>query len=137
MNQHTAPVHVALIGYGFAGRTFHAPLIQSVPGLSLALVASRDADKVRANLPDMEVVGDPLQAATDPRVGLVVIASPNHTHAPLARAALTAGKHVVVDKPFTLDLREARELVSLAGRHGRVLSVLQDRRWESDLRAVR
>ena len=137
MNQHTAPVHVALIGYGFAGRTFHAPLIQSVPGLSLALVASRDAGKVRADLPDMEVIGEPLQAATDPRIGLVVIASPNHTHAPLARAALTAGKHVVVDKPFTLDLREARELVTLARRQDRVLSVFQNRRWDSDFLAVR
>lgn len=137
MSQRAAPIRVALIGYGFAGRTFHAPLIQSVPGLSLALVASRDAGKVRADLPDMEVVGEPLQAATDPRVELVVIASPNHTHAPLARAALTAGKHVVVDKPFTLDLREARELVALARRHGRVLSVFQNRRWDSDFLAVR
>ena len=137
MSQCAVPIRVALIGYGFAGRTFHAPLIRSVPGLSLELVASRDAGKVRADLPDIEVTGDPLRAATDARIELVVIASPNHSHAPLAQAALAAGKHVVVDKPFTLDLREARDLVALAKRHGRVLSVFQNRRWDSDYLAVR
>src|SRR5688500_20150975 len=90
MNRHSAPIHVALIGYGFAGRTFHAPLIRSVPGLSLALIASRDADKVRADLPDMEVIGEPLRAATDTRGGLVVSASANHTTPQLARTGSTA-----------------------------------------------
>ncbi|WP_034157434.1 oxidoreductase [Sphingomonas sp. ERG5] len=130
-------VRVALIGYGFAGRTFHAPLIRATPGLDLALVASRDAAKVHADLPGMAVEADPLRAVTDPAIELVVIAAPNSRHAPLARAALAAGKHVVVDKPFTLDLAEARALIALAEQHDRLLSVFHNRRWDSDYLGVK
>ncbi|WP_266160636.1 oxidoreductase [Dyella silvatica] len=132
-----APTRIALIGYGFVGKTFHAPLIAAVDGLELTVVASRDADKVHADLPAVEVIADAYRAVADEHVDLVVIASPNDTHAPLARAALEAGKHVVVDKPFTLDLAAARELAALAARHGRVLSVFQNRRWDSDYLGVR
>lgn len=132
MNDNAAPLQVALIGYGFVGKAFHAPLINSVPGLELSVVSSRDADKVHADLPQVQVIADPLEAIRHPQVDLVVIASPNATHAPLAKAALAAGKDVVVDKPFTLDLAEARELIALAEKHGRLLSVFQNRRWDSD-----
>ncbi|MEH6420570.1 oxidoreductase [Pseudomonas sp. CGJS7] len=134
---HSAPLRVALVGYGFAGKTFHAPLIAATPGLALTLIGSSDAAKVHADRPDVEVIGDPLAAVTDPRADLVVIATPNDSHAPLARAALSAGKHVVVDKPFTLDIGEARELTALAERHGRLLSVFQNRRWDSDYLGVK
>lgn len=133
----TAPLRVGLIGYGFAGKTFHAPLIAATPGLELTLIGSSDAAKVGADFPAAAVVADPLQAAVDPRADLIVIATPNHSHAPLARAALAAGKHVVVDKPFTLDLAQARELAALAQRHGRLLSVFQNRRWDSDYLGVK
>ncbi|MFC5577870.1 oxidoreductase [Lysobacter niabensis] len=131
------PLRVVLIGYGFAGRVFHAPLIQAVPGLSLDFVASRDATKVHADIPGVEVLADPMSAATDPRADLVVIASPNDSHVPLARAALQAGRNVVVDKPFALSLADARELAALAAAKGRLLSVFQNRRWDSDFLAVR
>jgi predicted dinucleotide-utilizing enzyme len=106
-------INIALIGYGFV-KTFHAPLIQSVDGLKLAVVSSRDEEKVKRDLPDVEVVATPEEAIQHPDVDLVVIASPNATHAPLATLALNAGKHVVVDKPFTLDMQEARDLIALA-----------------------
>lgn len=131
------PVKVALVGYGFAGRTFHTPLIRAVPELALSVVASGDASKVNAELPQVEVIADPLRAITAPGIELVVIASPNDSHAPLAQAALSAGRHVVVDKPFTLSLDDARELASLAEARGRVLSVFQNRRWDSDFLAIR
>lgn len=137
MQDSTTPLRVALIGYGFAGKTFHAPLIRSVPGLALATVVSRDAGKVHADLPDVDVVADAATAFADPRLDVVVIASPNDTHAPLARAAMEAGKHVVVDKPFALDLAQARELAAIAAREQRVLSVFQNRRWDSDFLGVR
>lgn len=130
-------IHVALIGYGFAGQTFHAPLIAATPGLRLSVVGSRDACKVQADHPEVAVLADPFAAATDARADLVVIATPNDSHAPLARAALAAGKHVVVDKPFTLDLAEARGLAALAAQHGRLLSVFQNRRWDSDYLGIR
>lgn len=137
MSTSTAPLRVALIGYGFAGKTFHAPLIRSVPGLALSTVVSRDAAKVHADLPDVDVVASADVALADPQLDVVVIASPNDTHAPLARAALEAGKHVVVDKPFALDLVEARELAAIAERAGRVLSVFQNRRWDADFLGIR
>ena len=137
MNSTPQPARVALIGYGFAGRVFHAPLIRAVPGLSLDFVASRDPGKVRADLPGVEVISDPLAAVTDPRVDLVVIASPNDSHAALAGAALEAGRNVVVDTPFTLTLAEARELAALARASGRLLSVFHNRRWDTDYLAVR
>lgn len=114
MNDTARPLQVALIGYGFVGKAFHAPLINAVPGLELSVVASRDAAKVHADLPHAQVIADPLEAIRRPEVDLVVIASPNDTHAPLALAALEAGKHVVVDKPFTLDLAQARTLIAAA-----------------------
>ncbi len=131
------PIPVALIGYGNAGKTFHAPLIAATPGLRLACIASSQGQAVAADWPAARVVADPLAAIHAPDVELVVIASPNDTHAPLAAAALAAGKHVVVDKPFTVELAEARQLIRLAGRHGRLLSVFHNRRWDADFLALR
>ena len=136
-DEQASPIRVGLIGYGFSGKTFHAPLIASVAELELRAVSSRDARKVQADFPGMVVHADPhaLIAAED--IDLVVIATPNETHAPLARAAIAAGKHVVIDKPFTLDLDEARALLALADRHGCLLSVFHNRRWDSDFLTMR
>ncbi|MGY2047477.1 oxidoreductase [Methylobacterium sp. JK268] len=129
-------IRVGLIGYGYAGKTFHAPLIRAVASLDLRLVGSRDPEKVHADLPGIAVLADPVAVACSDAVDLVVVASPNDSHAPLARAALEAGKHVVVDKPFTLDLAEARALRALAVRRGRLLAVFHNRRWDSDYLTV-
>ena len=130
-------IRVGLIGYGYSGKTFHAPLIGSVAGLDLRLIGSGDAARVAADFPGLPVAGDPVAVATADAVDLVVIASPNVSHAPLARAALAAGKHVVVDKPFTLDLAEARTLHAAARSRGRLLAVFHNRRWDSDFLTVR
>lgn len=131
-----APIRVGLIGYGYVGKTFHAPLVRAVPGLHLAVVGSSKSEQVLADFPNVTVC-PAMEAATHPDVDLVVIASPNDSHFPLAAAALRAGKHVVVDKPFTLDLAEARELVRIAREHDQLLSVFQNRRWESDILAAK
>lgn len=130
-------INIALIGYGFVGKTFHAPLIQSVDGLTLAVVSSRDEEKVKRDLPDVQVVATPEEAITHPDIDLVVIASPNATHAPVATLALNAGKHVVVDKPFTLDMQEARDLIALAEEKQLLLSVFHNRRWDSDFLGIK
>ena len=129
-------VRVGLCGYGLSGRIFHAPLIKAVPSLELALVASSDPGKVLADHPGMAVASDPFEAVTSEQVDLVAIATPNESHAPLARAALMAGKHVVIDKPFAVDLAEARDLSALASRNGLLLSVFHNRRWDSDFLTV-
>jgi predicted dehydrogenase len=87
-------------------------------------------------LPDVEVVSDPKALATHPDIDLVVIASPNETHAPLAEAAMRAGRNVVVDKPFTISVKEARHLAAVAREKNVVLSVFQNRRWDSDFLTV-
>ena len=130
-------LEVGLIGYGYAGKTFHAPLIAAVPGLHLAAVASSDAAKVHADWPDVTVHATPTELIARDDLDLVVIATPNDTHHPLARAALRAGRHVVVDKPFTVALADARELVALARERGRVLSVFHNRRWDGDFLTLR
>ena len=130
------PVRAALLGYGYAGRTFHAPLLQAVDGIDLVVVGSSRPDAVHERLQDVRVC-DAALAAVDPDVDVVVIATPNESHFPLAAAALRAGKHVVVDKPFTLDLAEAVALKRIAEEHGRVLSVFHNRRWESEIQGAR
>lgn len=130
-------LRVGLVGYGFAGQTFHAPVLASVPGLSLVAVASSKPERVHADWPDVAVApdADALYARDD--IDLVVIAAPNEAHHPLAAAALRAGKHVVVDKPFVLDAAQARELADLARVRGRVLSVYQNRRHDADFLTLR
>jgi predicted dehydrogenase len=125
-------LRVGLIGYGYASKTFHAPLIAGVPGLQLAAVSSRDPAKVHADWPALPVHADPLELIARPDIDLVVVPTPNDTHEALARAALRAGKHVVVDKPFTVTLAQAQALTQLAGAQRRVLSVFHNRRWDGD-----
>jgi predicted dehydrogenase len=130
-------LQVGLIGYGYAGKTFHAPLIAAVPALQLAAVASSDAAKVHADWPGVAVHATPAELIARDDIDLVVIATPNDTHHPLARAALLAGRHVVVDKPFTVALADARELVALARQRRRLLSVFHNRRWDGDFLTLR
>jgi len=125
-------IRVGLVGYGYAGKTFHAPLIAGTQGMVLASVSSSDADKVHADWPAVQVVADAQQLFENPDIDLIVIPTPNDTHFPLAKAALQAGKHVVVDKPFTITLEQARELDKLAKHCGKLLSVFHNRRWDSD-----
>lgn len=130
-------VGVALVGYGYAGRTFHASLITADPALDLCAVVSSRVDEVRRDLPDVAVHADIEAVLADPAIELVVVATPNDTHAPLSIAALRAGKHVVVDKPFALDMAEAREMIATAERARRHLVVFHNRRWDSDFLTIR
>jgi len=131
------PLNVALVGYGQAGKVFHAPLVAHTPGLRLHTVVSGDAGKVRADFADVRVVADPRQAFADDAIDLVVIAAPNAVHASLAIAALRAGRHVVVDKPFAATLDEAVQVVAAARDAARIASVFQNRRWDGDFLTLR
>jgi scyllo-inositol 2-dehydrogenase (NADP+) len=129
-------IRVALIGYGLAGETFHAPLLTADPAFQLRLIVTRRAEAVARGGTGAGVVADPAQVFTDPDVDLVVIATPNNTHASLAERALAAGKHVVVDKPFTVTSAEATHLIALAERQHLCLSVFHSRRWDGDFLTV-
>jgi predicted dehydrogenase len=130
------PLNVALLGYGFVGKTFHAPLLTNVPGLRLTHIVSSDSAKVKKDY-DVTVLAKPEDAFALPEIDLIVLATPNITHFDLTRKALVAGKHIVVDKPFTNTIAEAAELITLAKSRQRLLSVFQDRRWDSDFLTVR
>ena len=129
-------IGVGLIGTGLAGKAFHAPLIAATPGLRLAAVASSRPAEVAEQHPDAVVHADPAALIADPAVALVVIASPNDSHAPLASAALRAGKAVVVDKPMATSVPEAEALVALARETGQLFSVFHNRRWDDDFLAL-
>ncbi|HEY4146431.1 oxidoreductase [Pinirhizobacter sp.] len=131
-----ARIGTGLIGYGTAGAFFHAPLIAAEAGLALRRVASSRRQAIEADHPGVNVDADPaaLIAATD--IELVVIATPNQTHHPLAMQALAAGKHVVIDKPMALDPGQARELIDAAADAKRMLSVFHNRRWDDDFLTV-
>jgi predicted dehydrogenase len=131
------PIRVGLVGYGFAGQTFHAPVLSAAPGLVLEAIASSQPQKVQADWPGVPVEPDAAALLARPDIDLVVVATPNAQHHPIAKAALEAGKHVVVDKPFTLDAAQARELAALAQQRGRVLSVYQNRRFDADYLTLR
>jgi predicted dehydrogenase len=129
-------IRVALIGYGYVGRTFHVPLIRATPGLELVAIASSRPERVHADLPGIPVVASPEEAVALPSIDLVVIATPNDTHVSIATTALNAGKHVVLEKPLAPTLDEARALASLAKSTQRVLTVFQNRRWDGDFLAI-
>ncbi|MEU3838958.1 Gfo/Idh/MocA family oxidoreductase [Streptomyces sp. NPDC028635] len=135
------PLRVGLIGYGLAGSVFHAPLIAGTDGLTLDTVVTSRPERqaqARAEHPGVTTVAgadELLERAGD--LDLVVIASPNKTHVPLATAALEAGLPVVVDKPVAGTAAEARELAALAEQRGLLLSVFQNRRWDNDFLTLR
>jgi predicted dehydrogenase len=130
-------IGVALIGYGLGGKVFHAPIIRSVEGLRLAAVVTSRVEQVRADLGTVSVVPSADAVFSDPAIGLVSIATPNTSHFDLVRRALLAGKHVVVDKPFTLTVAEAEVLAEEAERTGLLLAIYQSRRWDSDFLTLR
>ena len=125
-----------MIGFGFVSKTFHVPLLEATPGYKITAVSSSRPADVTAVLPDVDVVSDPKLLATHPDVDLIVVASPNETHAPLAELAMRAGRNVVVDKPFTITSEEARHLGAVAKENDVLLSVFQNRRWDSDFLTV-
>jgi predicted dehydrogenase len=127
-----AVLQVGLIGYGLAGSVFHAPLILHTPGLALHSIVSSQRDRLLRSFTDVRICADPQQLFDDPAVDAVVIATPNDAHAPLARAALAAGKHVLVDKPFALSVAEAESVVQAAQAAERVVTVFQNRRHDAD-----
>ncbi len=128
-------LNVGLIGFGFSGKVFHAPVIRAVDGLRLTTIVQRSGtpDPRYSDVEFVRSVEELLTGAID----LVVITTPNTSHHPIAQQCLLAGRHVVIDKPFTTTLREAEELVRLGAVKRRVLSAYQNRRYVGDFVTLR
>ena len=135
------PIRTAVAGFGLSGSVFHAPLLAADPAFSLEVISTSDAGRqsaASARYPDARIVNTPadiLELAGE--LDLVVLGTPPATHYPLAKSALEAGLDVVVDKPFAVRSAEGEELIRLAERLGRVLTVFQNRRWDGDYLTVR
>ena len=131
-----AMINVGLVGFGLAGRSFHAPVIHAVPGLRLAAIVQRSADDAAQLYPDARIVGSVEELLAIPNIRLVVIATPNDTHYRIARQCMAAGRDVVIDKPLAPTLEEALDLVKFARERGILLTVYQNRRFDGDFQAV-
>ncbi|MBD1909527.1 MULTISPECIES: oxidoreductase [unclassified Leptolyngbya] len=130
-------INVGLVGYGSAARVFHAPLIQAVPELRLKTVVERHSNESQTRYPDVEVVRHIETLLEDSAIDVVVITTPNASHFDLAQKSLLAGKHVVVEKPFTASSKQAQVLIKLARQQGKIISVNHNRRWDGDFLTVK
>ncbi len=137
----SADIGVAVIGFGLGGRVFHAPFVSAVPGLKLEAIVQRKGDAAAKAYPftttGVRILRSVEEALDDPAIGLVVVSTPNETHFALAKQALEAGKHVVIDKPFAATSAQAKELVALAKAKGLVLVPFHNRRWDGDFLTVK
>jgi predicted dehydrogenase len=133
----SAEIRVAVIGFGLAGQVFHAPFVSAVPGLRLEAIVQRKGDEAGKAYPSARILRSVEEALKDAAVRLVVVGTPNETHFALAKQALLAGKHVVIDKPFAATSAEAKELKELAEKQGVVLAPFHNRRWDGDYLTVR
>ncbi len=133
-------IKVGLIGFGMAGQIFHAPIISCVDGFDLKAIQTSNSENIKIakqKYPNAEIVSETSALLNRQDIDLIIVASPNDTHFELAKAALLADKNVVVDKPFTARFSEASELIEIAQTHNKILTVHQNRRWDSDFLTVR
>jgi scyllo-inositol 2-dehydrogenase (NADP+) len=130
-------IGVAVIGFGLAGQVFHAPFVSAVPGLKLEAIVQRKGDEAAKAYPSVRILRSVDEALKDAAVKLIVVGTPNETHYALAKQALLAGKHVVIDKPFAGTSAEAKELKELAEKQGVVLAPFHNRRWDGDFLTVK
>lgn len=124
------PIQTALSSYGMSGLVFHGPLLEVHPGFKISKILERNRNESDGKHPGAKLVRDYQEILNDPDIELVVVNTPDHLHLDMASRAMEAGKHVVVEKPFTLKVSEAEELMKLSDKQGVVLSVYHNRRWD-------
>jgi len=131
------PIKTAICSFGMSGRVFHAPFLHVNPGFEFYSVWEREKNLAKAIYPDVKVVRTYEELLSDPAVELVIVNTPNYTHYEYAKQALIAGKHVIVEKPFTVTEAEGWDLIDLAKKQGKKISSYQSRRFDSDFRTVK
>ena len=128
-------LNVAIIGFGLSGRYLQAPFFEANPNFNLKTIVS-NSQNPQAIFPNVQVARNLDEVLADDFIDLVSICSPNATHFEYVKRTLLAGKHVLVEKPFTATVEEAEELIELSQKHGKILSVFQNRRFDSDFMTV-
>ncbi len=133
----STPIKTGLLAYGMSGKIFHAPFLTQHPGFDLQAVVQRHEQRMQADYPHITSYGSVAELLVDPELELVVVNTPSATHVELARQALLAGKHVLLEKPVATTAAEVRDLFDLARQQGRQLFAYQNRRWDTDFGSVR
>ncbi|RPD38730.1 Gfo/Idh/MocA family oxidoreductase [Chitinophaga barathri] len=133
----SAPIKTGLCSYGHSGYAFHAPFIHVHPGFELTAVVERSKHLTQQRYPYVKIYPDVQSLFKDPNLELIVVNTPNYTHYEYSKAALMAGKNVIVEKPFTVTSAEGEELIQLAASKKLLLSVYQNRRYDSDYKIVK
>jgi predicted dehydrogenase len=131
------PINTALLSYGMSGEIFHAPLLETHQGFRLSKIVQRNSTRANVRYPHVKIVREVEEVFNDPAIELIVVNTPNDTHYPYAVRALEAGKHVIVEKPFSVTTAEADALISLGKKTGKMLTVFQNRRWDGDFITIR
>lgn len=131
------PINTAICSFGMSGWVFHAPFISTHPGFCFYAVWERSKNLAQEKYPDVKVYRTLEELVADELVELVVVNTPNTTHYDFAKQALLAGKHVICEKPFTATVAEAEELIQIAAKQNKQLSVFQNRRYDSDYRTIK
>jgi len=133
----SSPIKAGLLAYGMSGKVFHAPFLTMHPGFDLQAVVQRHEQRMQADYPHIRSYGSVAELLADPSLELVVVNTPSATHVDLARQALLAGKHVLLEKPVATTATEIRELYELAEQQSHHLLAYQNRRWDTDFGSVR
>jgi scyllo-inositol 2-dehydrogenase (NADP+) len=133
----SAPIKTGLLAYGMSGKIFHAPFLTQHPGFDLQAVVQRHEQRMQADYPHIKSYGSVAELLADPELELIVVNTPSATHVELARQALRAGKHVLLEKPVAITAAEVRDLFDLARQQNRQLFAYQNRRWDTDFGSVR
>ena len=131
------PIRTALLSYGMSGEIFHAPLLNVDPRFSLVTVLQRNSDKARLRYPHVNIARQIDDVFNDESIELIIVNTPNELHCDYAIRALESGKHVIVEKPFTVTVGEAERLINLAKKKNLILTVFQNRRWDGDFMTVK
>ncbi|MBK0381948.1 Gfo/Idh/MocA family oxidoreductase [Pedobacter sp. SD-b] len=129
-------IKVGLMAYGMSGKIFHAPFINAHEGFELAAITERSKNEAVKDYPNVTIYKEIEQLLNDDRLDLVIINTPNYTHYEYAKAAINAGKNVLIEKPFSVTKTEAEELFSLGFRKGLKVLAFQNRRFDSDFLSV-
>jgi scyllo-inositol 2-dehydrogenase (NADP+) len=130
-------IKVGLVGYGFSGATFHAPLLSVLSEFEITMVVSSKKETVLHDLKDVEVVTSLEEVLEDATIDLVVITTPSGMHYEMAKQSLQAGKHVILEKPMVVETWQAEELIKIAEEKKLLLSVYHNRRWDNDYLTVK
>ena len=125
-----------IASFGMSGKVFHGPLLTNHDGFQLKTIVERTKNEAAVLYPGVEIIREYEKLLQDNEIELVIVNTPDHTHYDLALEAINAGKHVIVEKPFTQTLEQAYALIEAAREKGVMLSVFQNRRWDGDFLTV-